>query len=226
MKKILSLILAFTAVILCFASCGSKNSEDTYIMGSENDPANKPETTSAPVELNYDDAVDDAVKVEMSVKDYGIITLELYPNIAPITVENFVGLVNDGFYDGLTFHRIDDDFMIQGGDPEGTGMGGSEKQIKGEFTANGYNNPLSHDEGVISMARSSQSMDSASSQFFICLSGNYKSSLDGQYASFGKVIEGMDVVHAIGKAEVTDNGYGEKSKPVVTPVIEYVKVVD
>ena len=122
------------------------------------------------------------------------IKLELYPDAAPITVANFEKLVGQGFYDGLIFHRVIKDFMIQGGDPQGTGMGGSDEKIKGEFLANGVNNPIRHERGVISMARSAMP-DSASSQFFIV----HKTSphLDGQYAAFGKVVEGMDVVDEI-----------------------------
>ena len=124
----------------------------------------------------------------------GKITLELYPEKAPITVENFLKLVGEGFYNGLTFHRIIPGFMIQGGDPLGNGMGGAEKKIKGEFRSNGVDNDLKHERGVISMARS-YDPNSASSQFFIM----HKTSphLDGQYAAFGRVIEGMDVVDEI-----------------------------
>jgi peptidyl-prolyl cis-trans isomerase B (cyclophilin B) len=122
------------------------------------------------------------------------IKLELYPDAAPITVANFEKLVKEGFYDGLIFHRVIKNFMIQGGDPEGTGMGGADEKIKGEFLANGVNNPIKHERGVISMARS-QMPNSASSQFFIV----HKDAphLDGQYAAFGKVVEGMDVVDEI-----------------------------
>ena len=122
------------------------------------------------------------------------IKLELYPDIAPITVKNFEKLVKEGFYDGLTFHRIIPGFMIQGGDPLGNGMGGSEKNIVGEFRANGHNNPIKHERGVISMARA-YNPNSASSQFFIM----HKNAphLDGQYAAFGKVVSGMEVVDEI-----------------------------
>lgn len=135
-----------------------------------------------------------ANKVQIEMENGGKIVVELYPEHAPITVENFLSLVNSGFYNGLIFHRVIENFMIQGGDPQGTGMGGSGKNIKGEFSANGVNNTLKHDRGVISMARS-QNKDSASSQFFIM----HKAAphLDGQYAAFGKVIEGMDVVDKI-----------------------------
>ncbi len=122
------------------------------------------------------------------------IKLELYPDKAPITVENFLKLVSEGFYDGLIFHRVIKDFMIQGGDPTGTGMGGAKEKIKGEFLMNGVPNSISHERGVLSMARA-QNPNSASSQFFIC----HKDStfLDGQYAAFGRVVEGMDAVDEI-----------------------------
>lgn len=159
--------------------------------------------------------------VEMTVKGMGTIKLELYGNLAPKTVENFVSLAEDGFYDGLTFHRIVTNFVIQGGDPNGDGTGGSGKTIVGEFSANGYENDLSHDRGVISMARLGNNYDSATSQFFICLSGDYKSSLDGQYAAFGKVTEGMDTVDKI--SSVATNG---NDKPLEDVVIESVKVTE
>ena len=162
----------------------------------------------------------DPVHVEMSVKDFGTIQLELYPDIAPITVENFVSLAEDGFYDGLTFHRIISGFMIQGGDPNGDGTGGSGTDIKGEFSANGVENDLSHTRGVISMARS-QLYDSASSQFFIMHQDTPR--LDGQYAAFGKVTEGMDVVDEIASVEVDPS---DGSTPLTPVYIEYVKVVD
>jgi len=160
--------------------------------------------------------------VAITVRDYGTITVELDADAAPITVQNFLDLADSGFYDGLTFHRIMEGFMIQGGDPEGTGMGGSDKTIKGEFSANGVENPLSHTRGAISMARSS-AMDSASSQFFIVQKDS--TFLDGQYACFGYVTNGMDVVDAIAAdAQPTD---GNGTIPAdQQPVIESVKVLD
>lgn len=160
--------------------------------------------------------------VAITVRDYGTITVELDADAAPITVQNFLDLAGSGFYDGLTFHRIMEGFMIQGGDPEGTGMGGSDKTIKGEFSANGVENPLSHTRGAISMARSS-AMDSASSQFFIVQKDS--TFLDGQYACFGYVTNGMDVVDAIAAdAQPTDdNGTIPADQQ---PVIESVKVLD
>ena len=160
--------------------------------------------------------------VAITVRDYGTITVELDADAAPITVQNFLDLAGSGFYDGLTFHRIIEGFMIQGCDPEGTGMGGSDKTIKGEFSANGVENPLSHTRGAISMARSS-AMDSASSQFFIVQKDS--TFLDKQYACFGYVTDGMDVVDAIAAdAQPTD---GNGTIPAdQQPVIESVKVLD
>lgn len=144
------------------------------------------------------------------------IKLELYPEIAPITVENFVKLVKNGFYDGLTFHRVISGFMIQGGCPLGTGTGGPGWQIKGEFASNGVKNPLKHTRGVISMARSMMP-DSAGSQFFIMHQD--APHLDGQYAAFGKVIEGMDVVDEI--AGVDTDFRDKPVKPQVMKKVEY-----
>lgn len=140
-------------------------------------------------------------------------TVELYPKEAPITVANFLKLVNDGFYNGLIFHRVISGFMVQGGDPLGTGYGGSENSIKGEFRANGVNNTIRHTRGVISMARS-QSPNSASSQFFIM----HKDApyLDGQYAAFGKVVEGIDVVDEIASVETDYNDMPLKPQKIKT----------
>ncbi|WP_243454523.1 peptidylprolyl isomerase [Desulfosporosinus fructosivorans] len=132
--------------------------------------------------------------VTIEMENGNMIKIELYPLIAPETVKNFVTLVSQGFYDGLIFHRVIPGFMIQGGDPNGTGMGGSKQTIPGEFSANGFKNDLTHDIGVVSMARTS-APNSASSQFFIVVKAS--SHLDGQYASFGKVIEGIEEVHRI-----------------------------
>ncbi|MCD7917557.1 MAG: peptidylprolyl isomerase [Clostridiales bacterium] len=156
--------------------------------------------------------------VEIEIEDYGTITVELDASAAPITVENFLSLAESGFYDGLTFHRIIEGFMMQGGDPNGDGSGGSEETIVGEFSDNGYDNPLSHTRGAISMARSSD-YDSASSQFFIVQEDS--TSLDGQYAVFGYVTDGMDIVDQICEdAEPTDdNGtISEEDQPVITSI--------
>ena len=155
---------------------------------------------------------------EIEVKDYGTIKVELDADTAPISVTNFVKLAQEHFYDGLTFHRIIDGFMIQGGDPEGTGRGGSDETIKGEFSENGVENNISHERGVISMARSSDP-DSASSQFFIVQSDS--TYLDGQYAAFGKVVAGMDVVDKIA-AVATD--WNDKPKtPVRMKTVELIE---
>lgn len=159
--------------------------------------------------------------VTIEMENGGIIELELYPQIAPITVTNFCNLADAGFYDGLTFHRVISGFMIQGGDPLGTGMGGSDDKIVGEFSKNGYENTISHTRGVISMARST-SYDSASSQFFIMHGdGTY---LDGSYAAFGEVISGMDVVDEIASVETTSGTSSENSSPVEQIVIKSITV--
>ena len=159
---------------------------------------------------------------EITVKDYGTIKLELDEGTAPITVENFIKLAKDGFYDGLTFHRIMDGFMIQGGDPLGNGTGGSKDKIKGEFTSNGVNNPISHVKGVISMARANDP-NSASSQFFITVADS--TFLDGSYAAFGRVTEGQEIADQIAKdaKPVDNNGTIPAS---AQPVIEKIMITD
>ena len=155
----------------------------------------------------------------IEIEDYGNIALELYGNMAPITVKNFTSLAQKGFYDGLSFHRIIEGFMMQGGDPEKNGLGGSDKKIKGEFTLNGIENTISHTRGIISMARS-QSFNSASSQFFIVQQDRVF--LDGQYAAFGVVTSGMEVVDKIcSKAKpIDDNGSIEINKqPVIKKIV-------
>lgn len=194
MKKILCI---FAALLLLLTACGKAES------GSGSTGGN----------LHH---------VEIDVENYGTIAVELDGDTAPITVENFLKLAKDGFYDGLTFHRIMDGFMIQGGDPEGNGSGGSGKNIKGEFSENGVENNISHVRGTISMARSKEN-DSASSQFFIVHEDS--TFLDGSYAGFGHVTDGMDVVDAIcADAEPTDsNGtisWWEQ------PVITEIRVID
>lgn len=193
LKKIIALIIA-SVLMLTLAGCG--NLGTTVTSGTHT--------------------------AVITVKDYGTITVELDADTAPITVSNFVNLVEDGFYDGLTFHRIIEGFMIQGGDPLGNGTGGSDEEIKGEFSANGVENNISHVRGVISMARNGYNFDSASSQFFIVHEDS--EFLDGQYAAFGRVTEGMDVVDEIAKnTPVTDsNGTVEAQNQ---PVIESIKMV-
>ena len=225
MKKITVwlLTLAFAATML--AGCGSK----TNIM----DTTETTEETSAADETS-DGAADTADTSEneelltglhhvtIDVQDYGTISLELDADTAPISVTNFINLANEGFYDGLTFHRIISGFMIQGGDPNGNGTGGSEKTIKGEFSANGVENDISHVRGVISMARANDP-DSGSSQFFIVHEDS--TSLDGQYAAFGHVTDGMDVVDAICEAVPVQDNNGTVAA-ADQPVITAVTVVD
>ena len=154
--------------------------------------------------------------VRITMDSGKVIRLELYPETAPITVENFLDLVKKGFYNGLTFHRIISGFMIQGGDPDGNGMGGPGYSIKGEFKSNGVDNPLKHEKGIISMARS-MDPNSAGSQFFIMHEA--APHLDGQYAAFGKVIEGLDVVDEIASVET-----GFQDAPVEKVIMEKVEV--
>lgn len=161
--------------------------------------------------------------IEISIKDYGRMTLELDADTAPVTVTNYINLIEEHFYDGLTMHRIIDGFMIQGGDPSADGTGGSTKKIKGEFSNNGVKNDISHVRGVISMARSNE-MNSASSQFFIVHQDSPH--LDGNYAAFGKVTNGIEVVDKIVEEVSTlgdENGLIPKDKQ---PIIEYIKVLE
>ena len=208
-KRILSLILIMSSLTLLFAGCGKSADLDDYTE----------DTSTAKKDYYY---------VAMAVEDHGVIILKLDAVNAPITTANFVKLVREGFYDGLTFHRVMENFMIQGGDPKADGTGGSPNKIIGEFLNNGVYNPIKHERGVISMARSN-AMDSASSQFFICNASNYSvSNLDGNYAAFGHVIEGMDVVDSITNATAkygNSNGMisNYKKQAVITKmmVIEY-----
>lgn len=207
-KRGLGFLLA-ALLVLTIAGCGKK--ED-----------GKQETVSSEAEQESTEVVTGKHHVEIAVKDYGTIAVELDADAAPITVANFLKLAGDGFYDGLTFHRIIDGFMIQGGDPLGNGTGGSDETIKGEFSKNGVENSLSHTRGAISMARAQQ-MDSASSQFFIVHQDS--TYLDGQYACFGYVTDGMDVVDAICEATpvVDNNGMVLAENQ---PVIESITVID
>ncbi len=200
MKRLISLLLALLAslaAVFCISGCSKDEAEETTASSGE---------------------TGETIMVQIEMDNGGIIKLELYPDIAPITVANFEKLVKEGFYDGLIFHRVIKNFMIQGGDPTGTGMGGAKETIKGEFASNGVTNTLSHTRGVISMARS-QKKDSASSQFFIChADAKY---LDGDYAAFGKVIEGMDVVDEIAGVKTNFN-----DKPLVDVVMKSVTIIE
>ncbi len=210
-RKFIGIFMALT-LTAALVACGKNDAPGEDPSGgneqSEEEESKEPEA--------------DRHHVEITIKDYGTISVELYREVAPITVDNFLKLAGDGFYDGLTFHRIIDGFMMQGGDPEGTGYGGSDETITGEFEANGHINNLSHTRGAISMARS-QELDSASSQFFIVHEDS--TYLDGWYACFGYVTEGMDVVDAICQSvPVSDDG--EFVAKENQPVIESIKVVD
>ena len=217
------LTLAFAATML--AGCGSKTdttdttetTEETSAADETSDGAADTADTSENGEL-----LTGLHHVTIDVQDYGTISLELDADTAPISVTNFINLANEGFYDGLTFHRIISGFMIQGGDPNGNGTGGSEKTIKGEFSANGVENDISHVRGVISMARANDP-DSGSSQFFIVHEDS--TFLDGQYAAFGHVTDGMDVVDAICEAVPVQDNNGTVAA-ADQPVITAVTVVD
>lgn len=211
-KRWLGLFMAMVTVLV-LGACGNKGADAT----EESSGAD----TSTEEEVQEELATGKH-HVEITVKDYGTVKVELDADAAPITVTNFLKLAKDGFYDGLTFHRIISGFMIQGGDPLGNGTGGSEETIKGEFSENGVENELSHIRGAISMARA-RAYDSASSQFFIVHEDSVF--LDGQYACFGYVTDGMDVVDAICDAVPVTDGNGTVAAEN-QPVIESVKVID
>lgn len=195
MKRLFAL-LAAGCVALALVGCGQSQSQSqvqSSSSGTASSGADSSETTSSS-DAASSELLSGVYEAEITVKDYGTIKVELDADTAPITVTNFVQLARDGFYDSLTFHRIIDGFMIQGGDPNGNGTGGSDAKIKGEFSSNGVENDISHVRGVISMARSS-AKDSASSQFFVVQQDS--TYLDGDYAAFGHVTEGMDIVDAI-----------------------------
>ena len=225
MKKITVwlLTLAFAATML--AGCGSKT--DTTETTETTEATSAADETSDGAADTADTSENEELltglhHVTIDVQDYGTISLELDADTAPISVTNFINLANEGFYDGLTFHRIISGFMIQGGDPNGNGTGGSEKTIKGEFSANGVENDISHVRGVISMARANDP-DSGSSQFFIVHEDS--TFLDGQYAAFGHVTDGMDVVDAICEAVPVQDNNGTVAA-ADQPVIAAVTVVD
>jgi peptidyl-prolyl cis-trans isomerase B (cyclophilin B) len=229
MKKFTSLILALAMIFVCVASLASceKMGEGASAYLDSRDVSGR--------DIKY---------VEICVKDYGKMVVLLDATTAPKTVENFINLANSGFYDGLTFHRIIDGFMVQGGDPDADGSGGSENEIFGEFASNGHANDIKHLRGVISMARTGGDPNSASSQFFIC--HDDAAHLDGDYAAFGYVVEGISVVDDIvrstmdkcmnyygnsfaywyyyGNGALIDN-YGKPAKEL-QPTIKYVKALD
>ena len=207
------LVALMTLSLIMLAGCGGGSSEQAEAPETSQPEAAETAEPADPIGIHH---------AEITIKDYGTVSVELDGDTAPITVQNFMDLANSGFYDGLTFHRIIDGFMIQGGDPNGDGTGGSGTNIVGEFEANGYSNSIAHTKGVISMARA-QDPNSASSQFFIMVED--APHLDGMYAAFGHVTDGQDVVDKIA-ADATpldDNG---TMAPEDQPVIESVKIID
>ena len=187
-KRICTVVLMVCTIFLLGTGCSGKGQTETT------EPENDNSVSGSEGVSDTESTAEDSYTAVIEVDGYGKITLELDASAAPVTTENFVSLAKAGFYDGLTFHRIIEGFMIQGGDPNGDGTGGSEQTIKGEFSANGVENNLPHTRGAISMARSKDN-DSASSQFFIVHEDS--TFLDGSYAAFGYVTEGMEVVDAI-----------------------------
>ena len=207
-KKIIFLI-ALNLSLIAIIGCGTKvndSAEDENKIDIESN-----ENTQNDIEAN-----ENLPEATIKIAGFGEVKVELYPETAPNTVNNFIDLASSGFYDGLKFHRVIDGFMIQGGDPKGDGTGGPGYSIEGEFTSNGFANSLKHTEGVISMARS-QNPNSAGSQFFIMTSTSKH--LDGEYAAFGKVISGMDIVKKIEKVKTSSN-----DMPVDDVVIESIKI--
>lgn len=225
MKKITVWLLTLSLAATMLAGCGSKtdttDTTETTEATSAADETSDGSADTADTSEN-EELLTGLHHVTIDVQDYGTISLELDADTAPISVTNFINLANEGFYDGLTFHRIISGFMIQGGDPNGNGTGGSEKTIKGEFSANGVENDISHVRGVISMARANDP-DSGSSQFFIVHEDS--TFLDGQYAAFGHVTDGMDVVDAICEAVPVQDNNGTVAA-ADQPVITAVTVVD
>lgn len=228
MKKKLCGILTIGFVIAAVLSgCGKPGQGSDPVPGGQsqggnNESGQQESSQPAGQESEQDELLSGKHHVKINMKDLGTIEVELDADQAPITVTNFVNLAQDGFYDGLTFHRIIEGFMMQGGDPNGNGSGGSEQEIKGEFSQNGVNNTLSHTRGAISMARTTIP-DSASSQFFIMHQDG--TALDGQYACFGYVTSGMEIVDEICEnAVVTDNNGTVPAE--YQPVIESIEVVD
>lgn len=237
-NRIFAVLFAAVLMTGTFAGCGiRKANENEDTIEAEDVKTQEPvseeeaqaagftdgsEESTSGVVLDTDEDLTGIHHAVISIRDYGEIKVELDADTAPLTVTNFVQLVQDDFYDGLTFWRIMDGFMIQGGDPKGNGTGGADKKIKGEFSSNGIENDISHVRGTISMARSS-APDSASSQFFIVQSDS--TFLDGDYAAFGHVTEGMEVVDEICKdAEPTDNNGTIKAEE--QPVIETIEITD
>lgn len=217
--RILAMLLISVMTVMCFTACGGSSDRkygDNNISTEKSDKAYKSDKTD---KYSDKDLMSGKHNVVIDVKDYGVIKVELDADVAPITVTNFIKLVKGGVYDGLTFHRIMSGFMIQGGDPNGDGTGGTPNTIKGEFESNGVSNSISHVRGTISMARLGNDPDSASSQFFIVHEDS--TFLDGEYAAFGKVTEGMEVVDKICEnvKPIDDNGtVVDSDKPIINSI--------
>lgn len=203
MKKIFKIFTILLVVMLC---CGcSKEEKKIDLLGID--------FTKEGNEISLEKYETENPLVAMKIENYGAIVIELYPEKAKNTVNNFISLVKNGFYDNNSFHRLVPDFVLQGGDPDGTGAGGPGYSIKGEFSSNGYDNDLKHTKGVVSMARS-QDNDSAGSQFFIMLED--ASYLDGEYAAFGKVIDGFDIIEDIEQEEIVEDNQTGKLRNNIT----------
>ena len=205
--RIFAFLLCLTILVGVFTACSGGSGtpsdySDAYVIRTTNK-----------AEKKYGVHPQVRFTIEVEGGETGQVTIELYPEYAPKTCTNFIKLVKKGFYDGLTFHRIVGNFMLQGGDPKGDGTGGTDP-IEGEFSANGFDNPISRTRGVVSMARRSDDMNSASCQFFICYSDNHAAELDGQYAAFGKVVDGMLFLDTLADLEMDLGTDGRFSKPV------------
>jgi peptidyl-prolyl cis-trans isomerase B (cyclophilin B) len=217
--KKLSIMAIVTCSIIALVGCGAKEDTTKTDSTAKTEEVKQKEETPELVSVPQTEVVGSTEKLPIAtitVKDYGTMEVELYPNIAPNTVNNFISLAKKGYYNGITFHRIIDKFMVQGGDPQGNGAGGPGYSIKGEFSANKIENKLLHKVGVISMARS-QDVNSAGSQFFIMTSD--APHLDGNYAGFGRVIKGLDVLTKLSKVKT-----GANDKPTKDVVIESITI--
>lgn len=211
------IVIAIIAIWLIIASNANNQKNGIFNIGKNNDEIGVQNSGEDASKMNNSQKYSKIEKnpvVTMEMSSGETVKIELYPKIAPTTVENFISLINKGFYDGLTFHRVMPEFMAQGGDPSGDGTGGPGYSIFGEFSENGFTNSLKHDVGVISMARATEP-NSAGSQFFIVTNENSYMSLDGKYAGFGKVIEGMDVVYKIVTAETVRKEYSANLQKLI-----------
>lgn len=222
MKRFIAIVLMLLFVLPCCVACN--DAEETGLTSNNSsNTSEQSQNQGFSIEVTID--TEKTYYAEIDIKDYGKIKLQLDGKVAPVTVSNFVTLAESGFYNGLTFHRIMEGFMMQGGDPAGNGTGGSERKIKGEFAENGHNNTISHKRGVVSMARQGNAYNdapfynTASCQFFICHEDSLF--LDGKYASFGWVIEGMDVVDAVCTSATPIDSNGtiiKEQQPVINSI--------